>query len=205
MPVTIDCPLCRAKNQVPRVVPGKTAVCPTCGHAFLVSQLSSDGLPVRKGPPPLPPAAAGRRLSIGLIVTAVAAFVLLVAVITLSVVTLAKRQAGSQANGKAVRQGDGPAQPSPLGGEGDVVRPQDKLPPPLQPKREDRWQEESVDLVKKYFAAATWQERLPCVLNPDKVRPLRQARYGQEPLPRFLYLFSGSVHYLYTIPHVLGS
>ncbi len=33
------------------------------------------------------------------------------------------------------------------------------------------------DVVKTYLAAATWEERLPCILNPDSVRSQMAARY----------------------------
>jgi hypothetical protein len=38
-------------------------------------------------------------------------------------------------------------------------------------------EKEARDLVTKYFAAEDWSDRLPFVLNPDKVKPLMKARY----------------------------
>jgi hypothetical protein len=36
---------------------------------------------------------------------------------------------------------------------------------------------EARDVVTKYFAAEDWSDRLPFVLDPDKVKPLMKARY----------------------------
>ncbi|MBI2441564.1 MAG: hypothetical protein HYV35_09350 [Lentisphaerae bacterium] len=45
----------------------------------------------------------------------------------------------------------------------------------------------ALDAVRAYLAASSWRDRIPLVLNPEKVKPLMEARYGERAwnAPRF--------------------